>query len=141
MAFLTIEQIANADDLPTKVIPVPAWGGDIEIRMLTKAEQDTVRREAVVDGVIDEMRVELGILAKAIVKPELGIEHIQMLSQKNADVVDDILAEVFSMNAISKEAVAHQRAEFHQGSDEVAGVPHSGEAGDDQAADAAGDAV
>lgn len=132
-AMLTIDQIMNADDLPTKVVEVPAWGGSIKIRMLTKAQQYTVRKSAIVDGEFNDQAMEMGLLVESIVEPELTREHMTMLASKNADVVDDVLAEVFSLSAMDKEAVAEARAEFQDGQDEVDGVSPGGEAGDDGA--------
>lgn len=132
-AMLTIDQIMNADDLPTKVIPVEAWGGSIKIRMLTKAQQYQVRKTAIVDGEFNDQQMEMGLLVESIVEPEMTREHMEMLANKNADVVDEILAEVFSLSAMDKEAIAEAQAEFPDGQDEVDGVSPGGEAGDDGA--------
>lgn len=140
-AMLTIDQIMNADDLPTKVVPVPAWGGAVKIRMLTKAQQYQVRKTAIVDGEFNDQQMEMGLLVESIIEPQMSRDHMQMLANKNADVVDEILAEVFSLSAMDKEAVANARDEFPGGSDEVDGVSPGGEAGDDSPEAAAGDAA
>lgn len=138
---LTIEGIANVDDLPTKVIPVPAWGGSVTIKMLTKSQQHTIRVAARDDktGMIDEQELELGILVASVIQPDLQMEHIPILLQKNGDVVDELLNEVFSMSAIDKKAVGKAAAEFQDGPGEVDGVLPGGEAGDDGEATEAGD--
>jgi len=33
--LLNKEQIKQADDLPTKIVHMPEWGGDVKIRMMT----------------------------------------------------------------------------------------------------------
>lgn len=139
LPMLTLEDIQNTDDLPTKLIPVPAWGGQLKIRMLTKSEQQLARNNAIADGVLDEMKLELGIVAIAIVEPNLSLEHIQILCNKNADVVDEILAEVFMLSAIDKKAVSRARDEFQEGLREVDGVSPGGEAAHDSATNAPGD--
>ena len=140
MAILTIDQIMNSDDLPSKVIPVPAWGGDLKIRQLTKAQQHQIRATAMVEGEVDDHQLEMGILVAAIVEPEMTRDHMVMLANKNADVIDEILAEVFTLSALDKEAIARARDEFPEGQDEVDGASPSDEAGDDGETAQAGDA-
>lgn len=40
MALLTKEQIVNKNDLPTQVVEVPEWGGEVEIRCFTAEQRD-----------------------------------------------------------------------------------------------------
>lgn len=40
MALLSRDQILNADDLKTKDVHVPEWGGEVRIRALTGEERD-----------------------------------------------------------------------------------------------------
>lgn len=139
MAILTIEQITNVDDLPRKTINVPAWGGEIIVRMMTKAQQHGVRMSAIHDGALNEEELEIGILVEAIVDPPMTREHIEVLRNKNAEVIDEILAEVFQMSAMDKEAVARARDDFQEGSAPVDGVPHSEESEEISSGDAPGD--
>jgi hypothetical protein len=140
-AILTIDQIMNADDLRSKVLDVPEWGGSIKISQITKAKQNEIRLSATIDGEIDDLLLECGIVAAAIVEPELSLDHVAMLQQKNADVVDTIMHEVFLLNAMDKEAIARARDEFQDESGEVDGVLPGGETGDDGAAVAPVDVV
>lgn len=133
MAILTIEQITNADDLPTKVLDVPEWGGEVKIRQLTVQQKADVRVQAVVNDQVDDTKLELGLLVEAVVEPNLSYEHLGILRGKNADVVDRILTEVFTLSALDEEAVARQRREFPGEAGELDGVPSSSEAGDDPA--------
>ena len=121
MAILSIEQIAQADDLPTKLVEVPEWGGEVKIRSLTKQQQADVRSKAIVDemGTIDDTKLELGILIEAIMEPKLTYDHLNLLRSKNADVVDRILGEVFILNALDKGAIDRKVETFQ---DELAGV-------------------
>jgi len=40
MAFLSAEDIFNADDRPTEVVKVPEWNGEVRIRTLSGLERD-----------------------------------------------------------------------------------------------------
>lgn len=40
MAFLTRDAILSAADLKTQSVPVPEWGGDVLVRVLSGAERD-----------------------------------------------------------------------------------------------------
>lgn len=137
--FLTIEQIVNANDLNSKVVPVPEWGGSVKIQELTKAKQDEVRQMALIDGEVNDVLLECGIVAAAIVEPAMTGDHVAILQQKNADVVDRIMHEVFMLNAMDKEAIARARDEFPEESGEVADALPGGEAGDDGAEAPSGD--
>lgn len=46
--LLTKEQILAADDLPTKEVPVPEWGGSVFVRTMTGIERDAMEAEAIV---------------------------------------------------------------------------------------------
>lgn len=47
MAFLTRDQILQANDRPTKIVPVPEWGGDVIVRGLTGAQRDKFEQDSV----------------------------------------------------------------------------------------------
>lgn len=131
--MLTVDDIANVDDLPTKLVDIPAWGGSVRIKMLTKQQQYRVRTDAIDpdDGSLDECKLELGIIVASVVEPDLTPAHVAMLAQKNGEVVDQLLGEVYDLSSLDSEAVARARAEFQEGLDEVDGVPPSGDAVDD----------
>lgn len=143
MAILTIDQISDADDLQTKIVPIPAWGGEVEIRELTKKKQRDIRIAATdaETGVVDDHLVEMGIVIEAIIDPPMNMGHLAMLEQKNADCIDEVLVEVYKLGGTNKGAVAASRDEFPEGRGEVDDVLPGEGAGDDGEAAAAGDAV
>lgn len=49
MTFLTRDAILNADDIPTEVVDVPQWGGQVRVRGLTGTERDQFE-ESLLDG-------------------------------------------------------------------------------------------
>lgn len=96
MALLNFENIKNADDLPSKVINIPEWGGDIKIRILSLGERLELDEEF-------ENKKEIDILVKWIAKccvddnnnPVFTTEEqIKVLTQKNGDVIMRIFKEI-----------------------------------------------
>lgn len=135
--ILTIDQIVNADDLQTKIVDVPAWGGSVKVRELTKQAQIQCRNMATNDeGVLDVDKLELALLCFAIIEPALTAEHIEILKTKNSHVIDEILDNVYNLNSMDKEAIAKTRAEFREEPGQLDGVKDIGNAGDVEAADA-----
>lgn len=74
MAFLTKEQILAAQDLPTEVVAVPEWGGDVMVQGLTGTERDafeaslTIQRGKNTSVNLQNARAKL--VRKCIVNPE-----------------------------------------------------------------------
>ena len=38
--MLTREQILQSDDLPCETVPVPEWGGEVQVRTMTGTDRD-----------------------------------------------------------------------------------------------------
>lgn len=137
--FLNKLQILSAPDVITKEIEVPEWGGWIRIRTITAAERDNYQirmfREqallrnqlaqqgakgdvsALVQSKIDS-QASATLLKAAIVndkgQPLFSDADIAALSQKNAEVVDRILVEIKTLNAISPNDVEELAGELAQ---------------------------
>lgn len=47
MTFLTREQILQANDLETRSLDVPEWGGAVRVRALTGVERDALEASAI----------------------------------------------------------------------------------------------
>lgn len=47
MALLSRDQILSADDMTFRDVPVPEWGGDVRIRMLSASERDAFEASTV----------------------------------------------------------------------------------------------
>ncbi len=48
MAYLTKSEILDAQDLPTQIVVVPEWAGDVVVRGLTGSERDSLEASIVV---------------------------------------------------------------------------------------------
>lgn len=129
MALLTRNQILEAKDIKTKVISVPEWGGDIMIKQLSAKEYNdivmnmvNIRKMAAkqlsskknadenLEDAINELAIKnqkILLLIKSIVdenmKPLFTEADLELLYQKNNNVIDRIIAEIEEFNANSIE--------------------------------------
>ncbi len=98
MAFLTRDQILNANDLVYEDIDVPEWGGKVRVRALTGAERDRFEA-AILEQRGRGVRVRLEnaralIAAMSIVDSEgnrlFSDRDVQALGQKSAAALDRV---------------------------------------------------
>lgn len=108
---LSIEDIVAANDLTTKTIPCPEWGGSVVIRILSKAEQnkvrDTVSGEATNMGAFEQE-----LFTSAMVSPEVDGNTYVLLSQKSSLVMERIMREIIDLNGMGEDAAKKKEAEF-----------------------------
>lgn len=128
MALLNRNQILEAKDIKTKVIPVPEWGGDIMIKQLSAKEYNDITMNMVnikkmaakqlskkngdenLEEAINELAIKnqkILLLIKSIVdenmKPLFSEADMELLYQKNTNVIDKIIAEIEEFNSVSTE--------------------------------------
>ena len=127
MALLSREQILEAKDIQTKVISVPEWGGDIMIKQLSAKEYNDITMSMVnirkmaakqiskknsdnVEDAINESAIKnqkILLIVKSVVdenmKPLFTEADMELLYQKNTNVVDKIIAEIEEFNSVSTE--------------------------------------
>lgn len=129
MSLLTKDQILNADDLPTKEIEVPQWGGNVLIRTMTAFERDRFEKKMFGDGDKknrpDNIRATLASLA---IVDESGDrmftdKDIVALGKKSAAALDRVFAEIQKLNAVSDKDVE----EMAGNSEETPGASSDGE--------------
>lgn len=137
MAILSADQLLAADDLPEKVVPVPAWGGSVRLKALTHGQMMDARKRAMVGDEIDGPRFDLEILVESMVDPELTSEQVGQLARKNYMVLQVLIAEAVALSHQDPEKAA---ARFPEGAVEGVGVPAGEGPGDDGHSPAEGDA-
>ena len=129
MALLTRNQILEAKDIKTKDIEVPEWGGTIRIKQLSAKEYNDITMNMVnirkmaakqlsskknsdenLEDAINEMAIKnqkILLIIKSIVdenmKPLFTEADMELLYQKNTNVIDKIIAEIEEFNAVSSE--------------------------------------
>lgn len=112
MALLTREAILSADDLPTKEVPVPRWGGSVRVRSMTGCERDQFEAEIVSarrDGKISPGNVRARFVAMCVIDENgdnvFSAADIEALGKKSAATLDLIYQEILSFNALSDDDV------------------------------------
>lgn len=112
MALLNREAILAANDLPTKDVPVPQWGGSVRVRSLTGAERDQFECDILAarrDGKISPGNVRARYVAMCVVD-EAGANvftpaDIEALGRKSAAALDLVYQEILSFNALTEDDV------------------------------------
>lgn len=82
--FLSFEQIAAADDISDKVVPIPEWGGNVLVRSISKRKMDLIRKRAVdADGEIDDEKLDMMIFCTGLVNPKITAEQYEVMRDKS----------------------------------------------------------
>lgn len=128
MALLNRNQILEAKDIKTKVIPVPEWGGEVIIKQLSAKEYNDITMNMVnirkmaakqlskknadenLEDAINEIAIKnqkILLIIKSVVdenmKPLFTEADLELLYQKNTNVIDRIIAEIEEFNSVSTE--------------------------------------
>lgn len=119
MSRLTREAILSAPDIIEKEIDIPEWGGSVLIRTLTKAQQVKLRKEATVDGHLDENRLEILIFVHGVVEPQFTADDHDKLKEKSASAMDRVLLEIYRGSGMTKEEAARIERAFPGGAPEA----------------------
>ncbi len=112
-------KILNAKDIKTKIVPVPAWDCDLEVRGLTGAERDLITERArVKETVINDQgkpeevtRVDDRTLKPLLViascfDPATGEKvfedtDAEGIENKSAEALDIVVTEILKLNGMS----------------------------------------
>ena len=129
MALLNRNQILEAKDIKTKDIEVHEWGGTIRIKQLSAKEYNDITMNMVnirkmaakqlsskknsdenLEDAINELAIKnqkILLIIKSVVdenmKPLFTEADMELLYQKNTNVIDRIIAEIEEFNAVSSE--------------------------------------
>ena len=65
--ILSIDDILQADDHTTATVDCPEWGGQVEVRSLTRAEVVKAWEDSMdADGVLDGMKFQINLVVPAL---------------------------------------------------------------------------
>jgi hypothetical protein len=101
MAILSIEQILQADDIPSEVVSVPEWGGEVKVRGLSRASFERINKasEVVVPATgpgqqptttRDEARFSEQLFLACVVEPVFAEEHLDALRDKSISALNRV---------------------------------------------------
>lgn len=112
--MLTKAQILKADDLPTEVVPVPEWGGEVTVRTLSAYEKDEWE-ESLTESKGRKIKLDMGNLraklcALCIIDGKgarlFSDKDIESLGKKSAKVVSRIYDVAAKLNGIGEQDAA-----------------------------------
>jgi hypothetical protein len=110
--YLSVEAILAAADTQTDEVDVPEWGGKVKVIGLTKRQQVDIRREALVAGEIDPELVQQYIWREGVIEPRFPTEQLGALFEKNAGIVDRVLAVVLRLSGMEEGSVKEKEKTF-----------------------------
>ncbi len=111
MALLGRNQILDADDLKTKDVPVPEWGGEVRIKMLTGEQRDAyessmvkMRKDGSPEQNLENVRARLLVLCIVNEQGEqmFNKADIKLLGRKSAAALDRVATAAQELNGISE---------------------------------------
>lgn len=115
MDLLTLDRLVTGVPLRERVIEVPELGGHVRIREFTKGVEQELRRRAMVGQEIDSDRFELLLLIYGIVEPSLSEDHLGLLRNLPAGVVNRLVRAVLELNGMLPEQLRAAEKSFpHQ---------------------------
>jgi hypothetical protein len=131
---LTLEQIAQAQDIKQKDVIIPEWGGSVTIRSLTQLEATRISDETVTyDGEKRTLNRELyqkRVLQTCMVFPTVDEAGAEMLLSKGKNAVEHLIEEIEAINGRDASPKAVEDS-FRVEPEKVQHVLPGDEAGDD----------
>lgn len=120
MALLSAVDILNAEDLETKDVEVPEWGGTVRVRALTGAERDKLEASVVKQQGRKQKMNLLDFRAKLVAGTAINEAgqlifteaDIRALSQKSAGALDKVAAVASKLSGMSEEDVEELVSDF-----------------------------
>jgi hypothetical protein len=120
MALLTADEILGADDLPTRDVDVPEWGGTVRIRALSGKERDAFEASiAQQKGRSTRANLE-NLRARLVAKCAIGPDGKRLFSdsaavalgQKSAAALDRVFEAARKLNRMTDDDVAELTEDF-----------------------------
>lgn len=113
MGVLDKAAIFAAQDLPTKTVAVPEWGGEVIVRSMTGAERDQYEQQILAqrgpDGNANIANLRARLVAFCTVDAEgkrvFADEDVDALGAKSAAALDRVFAAASSLNGIGQKDV------------------------------------
>jgi hypothetical protein len=120
MAILSKDQIFSTEDIPSQVVPVPEWGGEVIVRGLTGHDRDQweqsmmVRRGRKYEQNMTDFRARLVALCIIDEKgqPLFHAGDVQQLSSKSAAALDRVYSVAAELSGISEKDVEDLTKDF-----------------------------
>ncbi len=118
---LSKEQILAAEDLDTVIEPVPEWGGDVTLKMLSAKERINWEQEVFPNGVVDTEKFLTSLVARSLVDESgarmFSDDELDALGAKNPAVIARLREAAAKLNKIGQ--TDQKEAEKNSAADSV----------------------
>lgn len=100
--LLSIDDILAADDLPTARVDCPEWGGQVEVKALTRAQVVTAIQAATDgDGIIDNGAFQMGLVIQGMGLTE---DRLRQLDGKHTAPIKRVANKIRDLSGIGDDA-------------------------------------
>lgn len=126
MAFLTREQIQGLPDVPTTIVSVPEWGGDVKIQSISigrrrKFREALLEKPAGPNDLADEY-----LFVACVVEPEFTLDDLPWLREKSPEGFNRVVRAIMTLMKETEEATAAAVQGFSGRSGTAADLPPGG---------------
>ncbi len=104
--ILSVDDILAAPDLPEETVDVPAWGGAVKVKGLTRSQVYDLEKGSKVGKEHDLMRMDVLMIAAGVTEPKLTEDQAQQLMQKSASGTQVILDAISRLSGMDKGTAA-----------------------------------
>ena len=106
MALLTRDAVLGAQDVATKDVAVPEWGGDIRVRSMTVAERNEFSRRTASEESSTTAAWLVSILSVDEAGKELFTpEDVKALEKRNFKAIERVVTAILAVNGIGEKAI------------------------------------
>lgn len=117
--ILSVDEILAAPDIEERTVDVPEWGGAVKVRGFTKAQQQQFRKEATVNGEVDDDRIEVLMFIHGVTEPQFTADRYEQLRSKSAGAIDKVLAAILEVSGMSARSFREAKRSFREGSEQA----------------------
>jgi hypothetical protein len=105
--YLSRSEILSADDIKTREVPCPEWGGVVLVRGMSAAERDSVELSVSGKGGPNLQNIRAKIAARCIVDEAgqriFSDEEIEALGKKAAAPIDRVFTAAVALSKLAPE--------------------------------------
>lgn len=107
MAQLSKEQVLKANDILTEIVPVPEWGGEVTVAVMSGPARDEWEMMLYADGKPDNSNHRARLCAMCIIDPQTGerMFTVEELSKKSGLALNRVFEVAMRLNRIGTEAI------------------------------------
>lgn len=90
----------------TRWVDVPEWNARVKIKSLTKAEQIRLRKKSTTQGQVDDIKLEMNLLADSLVEPRLSVGQVdELFTKANARALNRIAAASLAFSGLTEDYI------------------------------------